>query len=148
MKKELKLSIGDLLWHPCSVDIIPHKIISKTEYVDRVIYTSKALGNVGASGRVEVELSIDIYDTIRFIGLAANYEYGSGLQDFVEGIYYTVHNKARKEYYEIQKTLIWSNMDTKKRIYEEAKQSYDRCCAILDEVNESLELTSNKLNKD
>ncbi len=128
-----KLQIGQKLWHPMSMDIIPHEIISKTEYSDRIIYISKALGNVGACGKVEVELSIDRKGQIHFIGLVDDYEYDGGLQDFVEGKYFTMESDARKEYYKIQKILAWGNMEEKRRLYEEAKKSYDRCVTILKE---------------
>jgi len=131
-----KLEIGQKLWHPLSLDIIPHKIISITEYEDKTIYTSKALGKVGACGEVEVELIIDRKGTIRFIGLAKDYEYDGGLQDFVEGQYFTLEADARRKYYDIQKTLAWANMDNKERIYKEAKVSYDRCVQILKELND------------
>ena len=127
-----ELKIGQKLWHPMSMDIIPHEIISKTEYTDRVIYKAKALGPVGACGRVEVELAVDRKGAIHFIGLACDYEYDGGLQDFVEGQYYTVESEAKKEFYLIQKTLIWSNMEEKKRLYQEAKKSYERCIRILE----------------
>ena len=130
------LKIGQKLWHPLSLDIIPHEIISKTEFADGlVIYTSKALGNVGACGRVEVELTIDRKGQIRFIGLANDYEHDEGLQDFIEGKYYTVESDARREYYKIQEVLAWSNMNNKKRLYDEAKKSYNKCIQILKELN-------------
>ncbi len=132
--KMLRLKIGQKLWHPLSMDIIPHEVLSITEYSDRAIYTARALGNVGACGRVKVELSIDRKGQIHFIGLVKDYEYDSGLQDLVEGKYYTEETEARREYYNIQKTLAWANMDNKERLYKEAKKSYERCIQILKEL--------------
>ena len=131
----MNIAIGTELWHPLSLDIISHKVIGVLQYEDRVIYIAKATDNVGASGRVEVELSVDLHSVIRFIGLVKDCDYSSGLQDFVEGIYYTDRNEARKAFYKIQKTVAWSNMEEKHRIYKEAKKSYDTCCRILKELS-------------
>ena len=135
----MELQVNDLLWHPMSMDIIPHKVVSKTEYEDRTVYVSRALGNVGACGRVEVELSVDRKGKIRFIGLANDYESDSGLQDFVEGEYFRTKNEARTEYYKIQKSITQANMGHKERLYKEAKKSYDTCCRILDELKKERE---------
>ncbi len=131
-----ELNINDKLWHPLSLDIIEHKVISKTEFEDRTVYIAKAVNGVGASGRVEVELSIDRKGVVRFIGLADDYEYDSGLQDFVEGIYYRTRSEARAEYYKIQKTLAWGNMEEKRRLLKDAEKSYATCCRILKELAE------------
>jgi len=138
----MELKINDTLWHPLSLDIIEHKVISKIEFEDRIIYIAKSVHEVGASGRIEVELSIDRKGVIRFIGLADDYEYDLGLQDFVEGIYYRTRNEARTEYYMIQKTLTLANMEEKQRLFKEAQKSYERCCKVLDELK--LEREENK----
>ena len=134
----MKLEINDIVWHPCSIDIMKYKIINKTqcetESETKITYIAKAEHEVGACGIVEVLLTIDRKGTLRFIGLNDDYEHDSGLQDFVEGIYYNNQIEARKSYYENQKTAIWSNMENKRRIYEESKKSYDTCCRILKEI--------------
>jgi len=130
----MTLEIGQKLWHPCSIDIMEHEVISKTEYIDRVVYATKATHNIGACGKVEVELVVDKENKIRCIGLISNCEHGSGLQDFIDGFYFVTRKEARKAYYDIQKTLAYSNMNNKKRLYEEAKEAYDKCCLVLKEL--------------
>lgn len=129
-----KLEINQKVYHPCSLDIIEHKVISVTEYEDRVVYKTRSMNPVGACGKVEVLLSIDRKGVLRFTGLADDYEYDSGLQDFVEGIYYTSIFDARTVFYGIQKTLVEANVNEKKRLLAEAERSYSRVCKILDEI--------------
>lgn len=100
------MKIGDKLYHPCSVDIIEHKIISIREYEDHKQYCLKSIHNVGACGKVEVLVIEDGNDRFKFITLLNDYEHQSGLQDFVEGNYYLTLNEAKAEYYSnIEKSL-------------------------------------------
>ena len=132
------MQIGTLLWHPCSMDIIPHKIIGIREYEDHTIYESQAQGSVGACGKVTVLLTVDSQDIIRFMSLSQHYEHESGLQDFVDGIYYTNHNQARLSYNEAQRTLVRSKMEEARRRYGDAKYTYDKVCKIIDSLKAEL----------
>jgi len=136
------MKIRDNIYHPCSLDILEFQVTSiqtfENEDSTLTVYTAKATAGVGACGRVEVLLTIDVHGLIRFYDLQKDYEYSKGLQDFVEGVYYTTKPEARLEYYNIQKTLAWSNMENKRRLYEEAKVSYDRCTQIIKEVTEEI----------
>lgn len=129
-----RLEINQKVYHPCSLDIMKHKIASVTEYEDRVLYKAKSMHPIGACEVVEVLLSVDRKGAIRFIGLADDYEYDSGLQDFVEGKYYTSVFEARTEFYNVQKTLAGANVEKKKQSLLEAEKSYTRVCKILDEI--------------
>lgn len=131
----MNLKVKDTLWHPCSVDIIEHVVVTKMESEGHSVYVSRAVRNVGVCGRVGVELSVDRKGVVRFVGLADDYENDNGLQDLVEGIYYRTRREARIAYYIIQKSLTETNMNNTKCIYQEAKKSYDTCCRILSEID-------------
>lgn len=121
------MKIGDSIYHPCSMDIIQHKIISIRQFEGFNHYVLKSVHNVGACGRIEVIVS-ENKGKLRFIELIdeENIEYASGLQDFIEGNYYFSENEAKKEFYKKQKTVCWANMENKKRLYEQAKAHYER----------------------
>lgn len=126
------LKIGTMLYHPFSMDVTYHKIIAITEYEDHKIYHARAEANVGACGRVEVSLFLDKKGALRFIELDTSHEYDDGLQDFVEGQYYTNKNEAMLVFYDIQKTLVWNSMNEKERLYKEAKDKYDRVVKLIE----------------
>jgi hypothetical protein len=131
-----ELEIGDVLWHPCNYDVFEHKIIGIRKYEDYIQYETRSARSVGASGRLKLLLS-HRESKILFIGYVDgedSIEYEFGLQDFVEGYYYTEKSDAELVYYENQRTLCWSNMDKKKRLYEEAKDKYDRVGKLVDDI--------------
>lgn len=123
----MNIKIGDILWHPCSMDIIEHKVISVRQYEGFNHYISKAVKNVGACGRVEVILD-EHKGKLRFVELIdeENIEYASGLQDFIEGNYYVDKKEAELEFYKKQETLTWSDMEQKKRWYEDAVKRHEQ----------------------
>ena len=124
----MQLNIHDTLYHPCSIDILEFKVTGIRQYEDHKVYEAKAAYAVGACGRMEVLLTMDKYNVIRFMGVedSYNHEYAYGLEDFVEGTYYLERLEARLAYNEQQRILAWSSMENKKRIYEESKTMYDK----------------------
>lgn len=138
----MNLKIGSSLWHPCNIDIIEHKIISIRQYEGFRHYVTKAVHNVGACGRVEVILD-DHKDKLRFVELLneENIEYSSGLQDFVEGNYYSDKRKAELEFYKQQETLTWSNMEQKKRWYDDAVKRHEQVKLLVKTIIKNLNET-------
>lgn len=134
------MKINDLVYHPCSIDILEFKVIgiqywsnATQSYIKQ--YVLKATSNVGACGKVEV-LVTKYLDKYIFIGLIdEDLPYASGLQDFVEGNYYSDKDKARLEYYRQQELLAYNNMDNKARIYQEAKARYEQIKSIIQKIN-------------
>jgi len=133
------MNIGDSLWHPCSMDIIEHKITSIRQFEGFNHYVSKAVRNVGACGKVEVVLD-EHNGKLRFVELIDEdeIEYSSGLQDFVEGNYYSDKRTAELEFYENQRNLTWSSMDKQERLFNQAKANYERVTLIVDRIKRSL----------
>jgi len=138
------LKIGDKLWHPCSIDIIEHKVVGIRQYEGFTQYETKAVHNVGASGKVELIID-ERNGKFRFVELLNGNEYASGLGDFVEGFYYPNKTTARIEFYEIHRVSAWSNMEEKKRLYEEAKKRFDQIVLLVKNLKE--ELNSDSLSK-
>jgi hypothetical protein len=134
-----KINIGDKLYHPCSIDIIEHKVIGIREYENFTHYHLKAINNVGACGKLEVIIS-ENNSKLRFVELINedNIEYSSGLQDFIEGIYYTDLLEAKLDFYSKQETLAWSNMDNKLRLYKEAETRYNQIKLLVNKIKEDL----------
>lgn len=135
------LKIGDSLWHPCNMDIIEHKIISIRQFEGFNHYIAKAVRNVGACGRVEVILD-EHKGHLRFVELLdeENIKYSSGLQDFVEGKYYADKRKAELDFYRQQEVLTWSNMEQKKRWYEDALNRHNQVKLLVKSIIDSLKL--------
>lgn len=133
------LKIGDSMFHPCSIDIIEHKIISIREFETHKHYYLKAVNNVGACGRVEVIVD-EHKGNFRFVDLVneENIPYASGLQDFIEGKYYTSLNQARLEFYEQQATIAWSNKENKERLYKESLARYEQVQLLVKNLKEDL----------
>ena len=134
------MKINDLVYHPCSIDILEFKVIG-IQYWSEVTqsyikqYVLKATKNVGACGKVEV-LVVKYLDKYIFIGLIdEDLPYASGLQDFVEGNYYSDKDKARLEYYRQQELLAYNNMDNKLKVYQEAKARYEQIKSIIQKIN-------------
>ena len=135
----MNIKIGDSLWHPCNVDIIEHRVISIRQYEGFNHYVTKAVHNVGACGRVEVILD-EHKGKLTFVELLdeEDLKYSSGLKDFVEGAYYTTKKEAELKFYEQQETLAWSNMEQKKRWYEDAVKRHDQVKLLVKTIKDSL----------
>lgn len=141
------MNIGDKLWHPCNMDIIEHKIISIRQYGGFNHYVSKAVHNVGACGKVEVILD-EHKGKLRFVELIneESIEYSSGLKDFVEGNYYNNIEEAKLEFYNQQKTIAWSNMEQKKRWYEDSLKRYEQVKILITTIEKDINEKNNKQN--
>lgn len=135
----MNIKIGDILWHPCNIDIIEHKVVSIRQFEGFNHYVTKAVHNVGACGRVEVILD-EHKGKLRFVEFLheEEIEYSSGLQDFIEGNYYTNKKEAQLEFYEQQNTIAWSNMEQKERWYKEAKARYEQVKLIVSKIKDEL----------
>lgn len=134
-----EIKIGDEMFHPCSIDIIKHKVIAIHHYEKFVHYTLKAVANVGACGRLEV--IVDAHrGSYRFVELVneENIPHASGLQDFIEGDYYRTFEEARLKFYERQQTLAWNNMDGKERLFKEAKARYEQVKLLVETIKKEL----------
>lgn len=133
------IQIKDHMWHPCGLDIIEHVVTGIRQYEGFNHYELKSVSQVGACGKLNV--LVDEHDgKFRFVKLVdADFdEYASGLQDFVEGEYFPIKEDAELVWYEAQRVLTWSNMDQKKRWYEEAKKNHERVEAIVKRIKESI----------
>jgi hypothetical protein len=129
------MEIGQLVYHPCSVDIMEHKVTSIHDFGNFTLIHTKATHNVGACGKIECVLDYR-KGRLLFVELIDEeyLEYSSGLQDFVEGEYYTSKDDARKAFYTVQRTLAWKNMDNKERLYKEAVKRYEQMERILKDL--------------
>lgn len=136
------IKIGDSLWHPCSIDIIEHKIVSIRQYEGFNHYVCKSVRNVGACDKVEVILD-EHKGKLRFVELLneEQIEYSSGLGDFVEGNYYLDKKQAELEFYQKQETIAWSNMEQRKRSYEDAVKRHEQVKLMVKTIKESLNET-------
>lgn len=126
------LQIYDIVWRPCSVDIIGYKITAIINYGGFVHYRAKSIDKVGACGIIEVVLFCKD-NHIRFVELIdeENIPYASGLQDFVEGEYYKSKEEAKKVYY--QRALLSQStyMEECKRRYEDSVKRYKEIQTLL-----------------
>src|SRR5690554_5597381 len=131
------IEINDFVWHPCNIDIIKHKVISVRQFENFKHYVVKAVHDVGACGRIEVILD-EHKGKLRFVELVneENIEHSSGLQDFVEGNYYSNKKEAELEFYKQQETLARSNMKEKKRWYEDAVERYEQVKSIINTLKQ------------
>jgi hypothetical protein len=137
------MNIGDKMWHPCSMDIIEHKVIGINQFEDDrgklfKHYTLKAVHNVGACGKVEVIID-EHKGKFRFVELVneENIEYSSGLQDFVEGNYYNNKEEAEIEFYEKQRILAVSSTWKYEQLLKEAQARVKQVEAIIKVAKES-----------
>jgi len=121
------LKVGDSVWHPCNLDIIEHKVISITQYEGFTHCNVRSVKNVGACGRVEVILDVR-KDTLLFVELVDEdtLPYARGLQDFVEGKYYTTLNKARIEFYNVQERLTLRDVENLEKRLKDAKLLHEK----------------------
>ena len=133
------MKVGDLLWHPCSMDIIEHKVVGVHTYEGFTQVTTKATHNVGSCGKIECVLDIR-KGRITFVELVDedDIEYASGLQDFIEGEYYTSKPEARKEFYRVQHTIVYGKMKDRELLYKESVEQYERVQRIIKEIEEEL----------
>lgn len=133
-----KLKVGDKLWHPCSIDIIEHKIVSITQYENFVHYHTQAVNNVGACGRIEVLLH-GSEDNLTFVELVDDdIPYASGLQDLVEGKYYSDQNKARLMFYRLQELQGYHNVSECEKRLKEAKERYEKLKVLIKNIKEQI----------
>jgi len=143
----MDIKIDDYIWHPCNMDIIRHKVIAIHTYstVRKGVtnvgtqYTLKAVHNVGACGKIEVIIS-ENNGKLRFIELVDedDIEYASGLQDFVEGNYYTSETEAKLEFYKQQEILCGSSTEKHRQLYENSKKNYERVKLLVKELRDNL----------
>lgn len=133
----IDLKIGDFVWHPCNVDIIEHKVVSITHYEGFTHYNVKSTKNVGACGRVEVILD-SRKDTLLFVELVdeENIPYASGLQDFIEGKYYTTLNEAKIEFYKIQESLAHKYVQECESRLSEANKRYNQVKLLINTLKD------------
>ncbi len=138
----MRLKIDQLVWHPCSMDIIEHKVISIRAFKGFNHYVLKATHNVGACGRIEVIISQN-KDNLTFVELIneENIQYASGLQDFVEGKYYTSRDEAELAFYDVQLSLWRRSIDKHKTALAEAERHYQRVKAIVDIAKQRIQQT-------
>ena len=134
-----EIKIGASLWHPCSVDIIEHKVVGIHQYEGFTQYTAKAVRNVGACGRVEVVLDCH-KGKLRFVELLdeENIPYASGLKDFVEGDYYTNHDEARLVLYKQQLNLSQRAVEKAEAHLKSEKAHYDKVLLIVTTIMQQL----------
>lgn len=137
--KMIKLKIDQLVWHPCSMDIIEHKVISIRTFKSFNHYVLKATHNVGACGRVEVIISQN-KDNLTFVELidAENIQHASGLQDFIEGKYYVSKDEAELVFYNQQLSLWRGSIDKHKTALVEAEKHYQRVKIIVDTAKQRI----------
>lgn len=137
MNNSLDLKIGDDVFHPCSIDIIKHKVVSIRQFDGFNQYVLKSVHQVGACGRIEVLID-EHKGVLRFVELFNEEQlpYSSGLQDFVEGNYYKTEREAKLEFYKKQETLAWSNMEQKERLFKEAKARYEQIKVLVKSLKE------------
>lgn len=132
------MQINDIVFHPCSIDILEFKITGIHSYETHTIYSAKATNNVGACGRIEVSLAEDNHGILRFIGLDSESEYSSGLQDFTEGLYYKNKQEARLAYYEAARVGSSSNLNEKERSFKAAKENHEKIENLIKVIKDSL----------
>jgi hypothetical protein len=134
-----EIKIGAPLWHPCSVGIIEHKVIGVHQYEGFTQYTARAVHNVGACGRVEVVLDFR-KGKLRFVELVheETLPHASGLQDFVEGEYYTNHDEARLVLYRQQLDLSRRAVERAEAHLKSEKAQYDKVVLIVTTIMQQL----------
>ncbi len=140
----IELKVGDSVWHPCSLDIIEHKVISITQYERFTHCHVRSVKNVGACGRVEVILDVR-KDTLLFVELVDEdtLPYARGLQDFVEGKYYTTLNEARIEFYKVQERLALRDVENLEKRLKDAKSIYETVKLLIKTFKEDINATNN-----
>lgn len=130
------ITVGDTLYHPCSIDIIEFTVTAVITTEHGVSFQAKSKHDVGACRKVEVLLSSDKFGKLFYSDLLTDCEYEDGLWDFVEGRYFLSKELARMHFYKIQRELINQKVDHFKRMYEQAKYDLERVDKILQECME------------
>lgn len=133
------IKIGDTLWHPCSVGIIEHKVTAIHQYEGFTHFTAKAVREVGACGKVQVVLDCH-KGRLRFVELLDedSLPTASGLQDFVEGDYYTDKDEARRVFYDQQETLCRRAVERLEADLKAAKANYERVSLLVKTIKEQI----------
>lgn len=147
--KEIK--VGDKLYHPCSMDIIEHKVIAIIQYEGFKHYRTQATHNVGACGKVEVILNehknFNQEQYLFFIELIdeENIKYASGLKDFIEGKYYLTLDEAKLAFYRERVLMYSSRVSKAEADLKKAKSDYE---GIKKLVNDLIELIKKQREKE
>jgi len=128
------IKLKDRIWHPCSIDIIEHKVIAIIETEEGLFYKLQSINNVGACGKVTLTVFLKQDKTLVFTDLVYYPEYYSGLQDFIEGIYYTNKSEARLAYYKMQEQNALISMDRQEQLYKKSKESYEKVKQIINQI--------------
>ena len=124
------LDIGTTMWHPCSIDIIEHKVTGVREYEDHTQYELTSKHKVGASGIIKV-LIAEKKGQYNFIGMIGDYPYESGLQDFVEGKYYSTNKEAKLAYYKRKELQSRRVVELAKNKLAEAEAAHNRLINLI-----------------
>lgn len=129
------IKVGDFVWHPMSIDIIKHKVTSIRQFEGFNHYVLKAEQAVGACGRLEVIVD-EHKGKLRFVELLYEDEmpYAKGLQDFVEGDYYTDLNKAKLAYYTRIEYEYKKSVDACKNRHDQAVRDYEKVKLLVTEI--------------
>lgn len=138
------LKIGDNLYHPCSMDIMEHKVTSIHIHETFTEYVIKATHPIGACGYVESLIRENKKGVFIFIELVVDTKWSSGLEDFVEGFYYQDKNEAKIEYYNIQLNLALSNKNRYEHLLEEATNRYNQVSNLIKVCKEELTTKTEK----
>ena len=131
------VTIGSLFYHPCSIDIMEYKVISICQFEGFNHFILKATHNIGACGKIEIIIDNhnDKFNFVDFLD-ESKVEYSSGLKDMVEGKYYKTKEEAEIEFYKIQRTIALSNLNNKKRLYQEAEKRYNQINLIIEQIRD------------
>ena len=132
------LKIGDNLYHPCSMDIMEHKVTSIHIHETFTEYMIKATHPIGACGYVESLIRENKKGVFIFIELVVDTELSLGLGDFVEGFYYLNKNEAKVEYYNMQLNLALSSKNKYTQLLEEATERYNQVSNLIKVCKEAL----------
>ena len=132
-----QIKVGDLMWHPCSIDIMEHRVTSITEYENFVEYKLKSTHHIGACGIIEiiVRKSNDKLIFVELVDEDSIYA-ASGLQDFIEGYYYTTKKDARLEYYCIIEMHYWGVVDKAETQLKKAKKEHLRIKNLIKNIKD------------
>ena len=140
------IKINDSIWHPCSVDIIEHKVQSIRQFEGFNHYVLKAIHNVGACGKVQVIID-EHKGKLRFVELLneEDLEYASGLQDFVEGNYYINREEAEIEFYDKQRTYASLSVNRYQELLKQAQARKNQVELLVKALKEKIK-NDNKNN--
>jgi hypothetical protein len=150
MKKPIKelVTIGTEMFHPCSLDIIKHKVTGIRQYEDHTIYELKSVHAVGACGIIRVLVSLH-KDKLTFVELLYEEDlpHASGLGDFVEGTYYLTLDEAKLDFYRRVEGRYYSNIVGLENSLKKAIAEHERIKALVKLARKSI-LKDGGENKD